>query len=1070
MTPERHAQIQRIFEAAADLSGAERNAYLELACGGDADLRERVGNLLAADERESAADPLASTESGDLPIFQLGRKIADRLGRYRLLQKIGEGGMGEVWLAEQKEPVRRRVALKLIKAGMNTREVMARFESERQVLALMDHPAIAKVFDAGTTPDGAPYFVMEYVAGVPITTYCDNHRLSTHERLELFVRVCEGVQHAHQKAIIHRDLKPSNILVTELDGRAAPKIIDFGVAKALSQKLTAETMFTRVGAIVGTPEYASPEQANSSGEDIDTRTDVYSLGVIFYELLAGAPPIDLRKIAFDELLRRLREEEPSKPSAKIRTQDPATSTEVARKRQTEPLTLARQMRGELDSIALKALEKDRSRRYGSPSDFAADIGRYLNNEAVLAVPPSAAYRARKFARHYRAALATACAFALVLIVAAAVSIWQSVRATKQRDRADREAAAAQAVNDFLQNDLLAQASAASQSGPDAKPDPDLKVRTALDRAAARITGKFDRQPEVEASIRDTIGQTYTDLGLYPEARTQLERALDLHRRALGAQNPKALKTTGRLGSIALLQGKSAQAAALFSQTLETQRRVLGPQHPDTLHSMNGLANAYSAQGKQAQAEALYRQTLEIRRRVLGPEHPDTLDSMDNLANVYFFQGKFAQAGALYGQILEISRRVLGPEHPQTLNFMYNLANAYKAQGRYAQAEALFRQTLEILRRVLGPEHPDTVDSMGTLADVYAYQGKSAQAEALYNQTLEIQRRVLGPEHPGTLWYMNSLASVYADQGRYAQAEALYSQTLEIRRRVLGPEHFQTLYSMSGLASVYADRGRYAQAEALYSQVLEIGRRVLGPEHPRTLGALSDFAWMYQRQGKYALAETYAAQALAGRQHALGSEDTDTMGSEADLALANLSQGKFAESEPLARGAVEVFQKKQPDDWQRFLAESLLGASLAGQKKYAEAEPLLLEGYQGMLERKHLIDVPDWYYLDRAHEWLVQLYRAWGSRGRPPSGRKSEIEEKGGNPLPSRSVETGTLCGKGRLALWSRGPAPATFRSASIPFRSPVPAGPFGQRLRLDPLPLLLRPRRRLLRGSYAAGD
>jgi eukaryotic-like serine/threonine-protein kinase len=520
------------------------------------------------------------------------------IGRYHLLQKIGEGGMGEVWLAEQKEPVRRRVALKLVKAGMDTREVVARFESERQALALMDHPAIAKVLDAGSTPQGAPYFVMEYVAGVPITTYCDNHRLSTRERLELFMRVCEGVQHAHQKAIIHRDLKPSNILVTEVDGHPAPKIIDFGVAKALTQKLTADTMFTRVGALVGTPEYMSPEQALSSGEDIDTRTDVYSLGIIFYELLAGVHPIDLRKVAFEEFLRRLREDDPPKLSTKFRAQDPATSTELARKRHTEPPALVKQMRGDLDSIALKALEKDRARRYGSPSDFALDIARYLNNEPVLAVPPSVAYRASKFARRYRVALVTACAFALVLIAAAVISIRQSIRANK-------EAAVAQAVNDFLQNDMLAQASAANQSGPSAKPDPDLKVRTALDRAAQRITGKFDQQPEVEASIRDTIGQTYMDLGLYPEARKQLERALDLHRRLLGAENTKTLKTMSRLGAIAYLQGKYAESETRLGRALEIERRVLGPDHPDTLYSMNALAGVYSRQGKYGQAEALF---------------------------------------------------------------------------------------------------------------------------------------------------------------------------------------------------------------------------------------------------------------------------------------------------------------------------------------------------------------------------------------------------------------------------------------------------------------------------------
>ena len=860
------------------------------------------------------------------------------IDRYRLLQRIGEGGMGQVWLAEQKEPVRRRVALKLVKAGINTREVIARFEAERQALALMDHPAIAKVFDAGSTSQGAPYFVMEYVAGVPITAYCDNHRLSTRERVELFIHVCEGVQHAHQKAIIHRDLKPSNILVMEVDGRAAPKIIDFGVAKALTQRLTADSIFTRVGALVGTPEYMSPEQANLSGEDIDTRTDVYSLGILLYELLVGAPPIDLRKIAFEEFLRRLREEEAPKPSTRIRMQDPATSSELARKRQTEPVALAKQIRGDLDSIALKALEKDRSRRYGSPSDLAADLGRYLRNEAVLAVPPSAAYRARKFARRYRAALVTTVAFVLVLILAAGISIRQSIRA-------NREAAAAQAVNDFLQNDLLAQASAAAQSGPLAKPDPDLKVRTVLDRAAQRIAGKFDRQPEVEAAIRDTIGTTYIDIGRYPDARTQLERALELHRRVLGAKNPKTLKTINRLGVIAEYQGKYPESEALFKESLEGQRRVFGSGHRDTLNSMNGLANVYYLQGKYAQAEALHSETLSIRRGLLGPEHPDTLGSMLNLALVYYQQGNYEQAEARYIQIPEIQGHVLGPEHPNTLASLNNLAIVYLAQGKYAQAEKVLSQALASRRRVLGLEHPDTLMSM-----------------------------------------MN-LALVYASQGKYEVAEALGSQTLEVRRRVLGPEHPSTLLSMFNLAGAIALRSRYAEAEALFTKTLAIQRRVMGPEHPLTLHLLSDLASMYQRQGRYAMAETYATQALAGRRHALGSQHSDTMASAADLALAHLSQAKFAESEPLAHEALEFARKKQPDDWQRFRADSLLGASLAGQKKYIEAEPLLLEGYQGMLARKERIAVPHWYHLDRAREWIVQLYQAGGKPAKAAEWRE-----------------------------------------------------------------------------------
>jgi eukaryotic-like serine/threonine-protein kinase len=873
-----------------------------------------------AEQKQSGLDATQAMSAG----FASGTMV----GRYHLLQKIGEGGMGQVWLSEQKEPVRRRVAIKLIKAGMDTSEVVARFESERQALALMDHPAIAKVLDVGSTLHGAPYFVMEYVAGVPITTYCDNHRLSTRERLELFMHVCEGVQHAHQKAIIHRDLKPSNILVSEVDGHPAPKIIDFGVAKALTQKLTADTMFTRVGAIIGTPEYMSPEQALSSGEDIDTRTDVYSLGIVFYELLVGAPPIEVRKIAFEEFLRRLREDDPEKPSTRIRTQDPATSTELARRRHSDQPALVKQMRGDLDSIALKALEKDRARRYGSPSDLASDIKRYLNNEPVLAVPPSVAYRTRKFARRYRVALVTAFAFALVLIAATSISVRQSIRASK-------EAAAAQAVNDFLQNDMLAQASANTQSGQGDKPDPDLKVRTALDRAAQRIAGKFDQQPEVEASIQETMGRTYIDLGLYPEARKHLERALDLYRRLLGARNPKTLETMSRLGEIAWRQGKYPEAEMFLGPTLEIERRVLGPEHLDTLKSMNNLALVYRAEGKLAQAETLDRQTLDIKRRVLGPEHRDTLGSMVNLAVVY------------------------------------------NAQGKYAEAEKLVSETLEIQRRVLGPEHPNTMGSMNNLAVVYERQGKYAQAEALQSEALDIKRRVLGPEHPSTVMSMSNLAIDYNLQGKYAQAEALFSQALETRRRVLGAEHPNTLLSMGNLAWNYGLQGKYAQAQTLFGQTLKIANHVWGPENPNKQNILADFAFLYQRQGKFDLAETYAAQVLAGRQHALGPEHPDTMASAANLALAYVSQSKFAESEPLARETLEFNRKKQPDDWQRFRAETLLGASLAGQKKYAEAEPLLLEGYQGMVSRKDRMDVPSWYNLDRAREWTVQLYQAWG---------------------------------------------------------------------------------------------
>jgi eukaryotic-like serine/threonine-protein kinase len=971
-------QVRDLFQRALDLPPNERAPFLNAECA-DAGVRAEVQSLLANTNSglldspavEGLREAIAGALSDSPTVSNNGGGVESEgtmVGRYRLLQKIGEGGMGEVWRAEQREPVRRRVALKLIKAGMNTREVIARFESERQALALMDHPAIARVFDAGSTPQGAPYFVMEYVAGVPITTYCDDHRRNTRERLELFMRVCEGVQHAHQKAIIHRDLKPSNILVTEVDGKPAPKIIDFGVAKALTQRLTAETMFTQAGMLVGTPEYMSPEQAASSGEDIDTRTDVYSLGIILYELLAGAPPIELRKIAFEEFLRRLREEEPEKPSTKIRTQDQSTSTEVAHKRRTEPAALVRQMRGDLDLIALKALDKDRSRRYGSPSDFAADIERYLKNEAVLAVTPSLGYRARKFGRRYRVALATAAAFALVLIVAAVISIRQSIRA-------NREAAVAQAVNEFLQNDLLSQASAATQSVSKAKPDPDLKVRTALDRAAARIQGKFQRESQVEASIRDTIGRTYLDLGLYEQAREQFGSAWVLNSQVLGSKNAATLKTRYYLARTADKEGKYAESEKLLATTLLMQRQVLGRDHSDVLLSLSDLANVYREEGKYAEAEAQFNDAVVAERRALGPENPETLRSMNNLAVVYLTEGKYSQAEALYRQLLDIERRVLGPEHPTTVAALNNLAIACDEQGKFEQAETLYGQALEIERRVLGPEHPNTLSSMSGLALLYSNEGKYKSSESLGRQLVEIRRRV-SPEHSATFIDMANLAAVYTAEGKYIEAELLLKQTIEKQRRILGPSHPDVLISMHAMADSYAAQGQYTQAEDLYLKTLEIRRRVLGPLHDATLYTLSSIAFLYQREGKYSLAEKFAKEDLEGQRRS-GPDDRYTAGTLANIALAYICQRRFAESELLAREALAFDSKEIPDDWERFRVESVLGASLAGQKKYPEAEPLLLEGYRGMVQREERIAVPGRYHLDLAREWISGLYQAWG---------------------------------------------------------------------------------------------
>ena len=724
------------------------------------------------------------------------------IGPYHLLERIGQGGMGEVWLAEQKHPVRRRVALKLIKAGMNTREIVTRFESERQALALMDHPAIAKVFDAGSTPQGMPYVVMEYVAGVPITEYCDKHRLAMNERLELFVQVCSGVQHAHQKAIIHRDLKPSNILVTQVDGKPVPKIIDFGVAKAISQRLTAETMFTHAGALIGTPEYMSPEQANSGSEDIDTRSDVYSLGVVLYELLVGALPLDLTEIrdqAFFELLRRIREEDAPRPSTKLRTSSQHSSV-AARNRGTEPAELDEQLKGDLDSIALKALEKERSRRYSSPSDLAGDIERYLHNEPVLAVPPSLAYRSGKFVRRHRLAVAASAIVALAVFGLIASLVIGSARVARERDRANREAQAAERVSDFL-------VGAFAISDPDESRGNKITAREVLDKGARQIETDLAGQPALQARLMSTMGKVYEGLGLYEPARQLLDKAIGLQKKTLGPDHQETLASQRMLARILQYQAQYPAAEKLYSETLQKQERFLGSDAMDALRTKANLGSLYNEQGRYADAEKLLSETVKATTQASGQNSPETMSALHSLAIAYDGERQYAKEADIWEELYRLRSQTLGPDHPDTVNSMQNLAYVYYKVGKAAEAEKLQRQGLEIGRRVLGNDHPSVLLAIGNLANTLLSEGKPAEAEPLQREALEGRRRILGPNHPETQYAIANLANILSAQKRYREAEALYREALQGEIRVLGDNHPEIAFAWYNLATVEAVQGK-----------------------------------------------------------------------------------------------------------------------------------------------------------------------------------------------------------------------------------------------------------------------
>ncbi len=844
-------------------------------------------------------------------------RLPSTIGHYRIIRLLGEGGMGAVYEAEQDQP-RRRVALKVIKSAWADGELLRRFELESQTLGRLHHPGIAQIYEAGTAETGfgsQPFFAMEIIHGKPLIEYAKAKHLNTRQKLALMIQICEAVEHAHQRGIIHRDLKPGNILVEE---SGQPKILDFGLARVTDGDMQA-TRQTDMGQLLGTLAYMSPEQVSADPLALDTRSDVYALGVILYELLAGKLPYEVSRHVY-EVVKTIQQVDPK----------PLSSTN-------------REYRGDIETIVAKALEKDKTRRYGSAAEFAADIRRYLEDRPIAAKPASTGYQLQKFARRNKVLVTGTLAVFLTLVVGVMVSTWEAVRARRAELHAQAETATAQAVVDFLQNDLLAQASANKQAGPKTKPDPDLKVRTALDRAAERVGDRFEKQPEVEAAIRFTIGQTYTDLGLYPEARKQLEQALDLRRKVLGVENPQTLRTAVKLGQVTDFLGKYAEAETLLSQTLQMERRVLGPEHPDTLACMSNLCRVFSDQGKYEQAEALYKETIQLQRRVLGPEHHDTLGNMANLGWVYLHQGKQAQAEELFRQTLEIRSRVLGPEHPDTLSAMVSLGWAYNVENKYAQAEVLQNQALEIQRRVLGPGHPGTLGTMNNLARTYSDEMKYAEAEALLSQTLEVERRVLGPEHPTTLTSMANLSRVYLGQGKYALAEALYRQTLEIQTRVLGPNHPITAFTKYNLAWVDMVQGKYAEAEALYVQAIEINRRVKGPEDSDTLAFMEGLAETYRLEGKYVQAEALYKQTLEIRRRTGGPDDPATLYTMFSLADVYKSERRYPEAETLVNHVLEIRRRTLgPDHPDTLAAGGQLATILGYEKQPAKADALLQE--------------------------------------------------------------------------------------------------------------------------------
>lgn len=898
---------EELFASVLALPVVERPSYLERACGGDLELLVRMQELLAGfseAERRMESAPWLNT----LQKPKAEEKAGDQIGNYQLIEVIGEGGGGTVYRAEQSAPVRREVALKIIKPGSDSRAVISRFEAERRLLAMMGHPNIAQVFEAGVTHLGRPYYAMELVHGARITVYCDQARLSPEERLQLFVQTCYAIQHAHQKGVVHRDIKPSNVLVTLHDGLPLVKVIDFGIAKATGVQLDGESVHTALGQFVGTPAYVSPEQVEYSSDDIDGRSDIYSLGVLLYELLTGFTPFDSAELlagGFARMASRIRDEEPPSPSRRLRILDRQSMTVTAERRRMRASQLVRFLHGDLDWIVMRCLEKDRARRYATVGDLVADVQRYLRHEPVVARPRRIFYVLTKFARRHRAVFATSVIIGGVLLAATLVSSWLAVRAMQAEKLAQAEAASRQEIISFLQQDLL------MQSSPTEEPDRDLKLRTVLDRTSAKIKDRFPGRPLIEADVRETLARTYDSLGEYKNARAHIEAAFDIRRRELGEEHPKTLALLGYLADLLVVEGEYQRGEALSHKVIAAQRRVLGPENEETLRSVINLASAYQQEGRFDQAAQLLEQTLPVLKRVLGPEAEETLTTMNNLALAYRNQGKFDAAAALHEQEYAISLRVLGPEHPDTQTSMNNLGVAYSDAGRFAEAAALGQKTLDLSARIMGATHPETLILASNQSKRLLDLGDYAGAERMALRVIAGSQGTAQVNPQNLIKAQNALAMTHRAQGRLDEARQLQQQTVDSAVAVLGAEHPTSVVLLSNLALIDEDQGKLSEADALMQLVMTRGTVAFGAEHPQMLRFMDQQAGLLLKLGRYDRARELLQASLAAR-------------------------------------------KDPAVDWRTFSARSRLGEALLGLGKRDEGARLLIDADAGLQRLKNTI--------------------------------------------------------------------------------------------------------------------
>jgi eukaryotic-like serine/threonine-protein kinase len=852
-------------------------------------------------------------------------------GRYRLGKRLGEGGMGTVYRAEQVSPVKRPVAVKLVKLGMDSSQVIARFEAERQALAMMDHPNIARVLDAGTTAAGRPFFVMELVEGVPLTAYCDDRRLTVRGRLGLFVAVCQAVQHAHQKGVIHRDLKPSNILVTEVDGRPVPKVIDFGLAKALrSGSLADLSVDTGFGSMLGTPMYMAPEQADLGAADVDTRADVYALGVVLYELMTGSTPLTretIQRAALGEVLRLLHEAETPLPTARLRTAMDLAS--VAAVRGTEPGRLAKELRGDLEWIALKCLEKDRSRRYETANGLASDVLRHLADEPVTAGPPSRWYRAQKFVRRNRAPVLAATLVLFALIAGVLGTTWGMVRArAAERLAGDRllqvELARGETAAALVQAESAQKKAEAAESQSKAvadylveafeKPNPEadglqLKVVDLLDKAVDKVAADKEMNVLTRARLQDALGQTFFGIGLPEKAAALQKEALATYQKANGVDDPDTLGVQYRLSFSLGHANRNDEAIRIGEDVLARRKKMLGAEHADTLLAMTQLAGRYWSDNRLDAAIPMAEQALAGQRKVWGPDHNDLPNSISNLAMLYQAAGRTADAVKLHEEAVALRKAKKGLDHADTLLAINFLGRAYEEAGRTADAIALQRDTVEKMESKFGPDHPRTLGAMSNLVRTYEHSGKASDALPIAEKALALAKSAKTTDSDAVLRAMRDLATTYSYLGRTDEALALLRETMSAATAKFGPRHDTTINAMHELGVALRKADKPAEAIPVFEQALTAQKATRSGNDIGMHQTMTQLASAYEAVGRVSEAIPLLEKLLAVQKAQLDPDHRDLLVTMATLGLSYGSAGRTADSVRMHEQVVSAFKKK-----------------------------------------------------------------------------------------------------------------------------------------------------------------